>query len=234
MEKLFLLCMVLVGTSAYAQVDINRMLMQGTIDAIGQMNKYQKTCKGFNLWCLGRKCLAEGNYETALDKFIDSWEKYEYYPALNSIGECYELGIGCSRNVVKADEFYLLGARDGAVICKISIERIKKSGHWSVSYRNQYIKDIKNSISNSNNQNSVGIYNGSVSGTINTQSNSSNNRRLCPGCNGSGKGSEQIIYSPNYTGLDNSVYCSTCGRMMSAHSHYQPACGVCHGRGFVE
>lgn len=59
-------------------------------------------------------------------------------------------------------------------------------------------------------------------------------RRTCPGCNGTGKGHDEIIYAPNYTGNDNSRYCSQCGRTMSAHTHHQKSCTVCHGRGYVE
>lgn len=53
--------------------------------------------------------------------------------------------------------------------------------------------------------------------------------RTCPICKGTGKGSDQIVYEPNYTGKDNSRYCSTCGRTSPAHSHRQSNCGTCHG-----
>lgn len=60
---------------------------------------------------------------------------------------------------------------------------------------------------------------------------SSSASRICPSCNGSGKGADQITYSPNYTGKDNSQYCSQCGRVMPAHSHRRPMCRTCNGRG---
>ncbi|MBQ7823498.1 MAG: zinc finger-like domain-containing protein [Bacteroidaceae bacterium] len=61
-----------------------------------------------------------------------------------------------------------------------------------------------------------------------------NTRRTCPGCNGTGKGMDQITYSPNYTGEDNSRWCSICGKNAPAHSHRQPMCRVCYGKGYVE
>ena len=63
---------------------------------------------------------------------------------------------------------------------------------------------------------------------------SSSNKRTCPGCNGTGKGADEITYAPNYTGGDNSEYCSICGKVTSAHSHRQPMCRVCYGKGYVD
>lgn len=70
-------------------------------------------------------------------------------------------------------------------------------------------------------------------GSYNNNSKSrSSGRRTCPGCNGSGKGADQITYSPNYT--DNSRYCSTCGKTTFAHTHHRPMCRTCYGKGYVE
>lgn len=63
---------------------------------------------------------------------------------------------------------------------------------------------------------------------------SGNRKRVCPGCNGTGKGSDEITYAPDYTGRQLDVYCSVCGRVMSPHSHRTPMCMVCYGRGTVE
>lgn len=65
-------------------------------------------------------------------------------------------------------------------------------------------------------------------------SSTTSSRRTCPGCNGTGKGPDRIEYAPNYTGGDNSRYCSQCGRTMSAHTHIQGTCTVCYGRGYVD
>ena len=58
-------------------------------------------------------------------------------------------------------------------------------------------------------------------------------RRVCPGCNGTGRGMEQIIYAPQYTS-DNQVYCEICKAIRPQHSHYQPVCKTCYGKGYVE
>lgn len=71
-------------------------------------------------------------------------------------------------------------------------------------------------------------------GYSNGSSGSSRTRRTCLGCGGTGKGPDEITYAPNYTGKDNSRYCSQCGRVSPAHSHRQPMCRVCYGRGYVE
>ena len=66
-----------------------------------------------------------------------------------------------------------------------------------------------------------------------SSSGSSSTRRTCPSCNGSGKGMDQIHYSPNYTGGDNSRYCSQCGGTRPAHTHIRQSCQVCYGKGYV-
>lgn len=72
-------------------------------------------------------------------------------------------------------------------------------------------------------------------GGENYSSGSSNHssRRTCPGCNGTGKGPDQITYATDYTG-NSSVYCSTCGRTTARHTHHQPMCRTCYGKGYVE
>lgn len=59
-------------------------------------------------------------------------------------------------------------------------------------------------------------------------------RKICPACNGTGKGRDQIIYDPNYTGRSNDRYCSICGEVRVAHRHYQPDCNACYGKGYIE
>ena len=66
-----------------------------------------------------------------------------------------------------------------------------------------------------------------------SSSGSSSTRRTCPSCNGTGKGMDKIHYSPNYTGEDNSRYCSQCGYTASAHTHIRQSCPVCYGKGYV-
>lgn len=76
---------------------------------------------------------------------------------------------------------------------------------------------------------SVGIGDG---GSYSSSSGSS--RRQCSSCNGTGKGWSEIVYAPNYTGKDNSRYCSECGSVSPAHTHIHHRCSVCSGKGYVE
>ncbi len=97
------------------------------------------------------------------------------------------------------------------------------------------VKKVKPANRNSNSYNGRGYSGGSSKNYNNGSSGSKRSSgRTCPGCNGSGKGPDQITYSPNYTGGDNSRYCSTCGRTMSAHTHHRPMCRTCYGKGRIE
>ena len=93
---------------------------------------------------------------------------------------------------------------------------------------------VRSQAQSSNN----GYYGGGTYGSANSYgssgSSSGSSRRTCPGCNGTGKGADQITYAPDYTGNGSSVYCSVCGNTTSRHSHHQPTCRVCYGRGYVE
>lgn len=81
--------------------------------------------------------------------------------------------------------------------------------------------------------NSYGGYSGgSSSGSYGGRS-SKRTTRTCPSCGGTGKGPDEITWSPNYTGTDNSVYCPQCGRTTAAHSHRRPMCRTCYGKGTI-
>lgn len=58
--------------------------------------------------------------------------------------------------------------------------------------------------------------------------------RLCPGCHGTGKGSDRIVDRNDYTGNQHSEYCSECGRTTIPHVHIHEICKVCMGRKYVE
>lgn len=57
-------------------------------------------------------------------------------------------------------------------------------------------------------------------------------RRVCPGCNGTGKGTEIIESAPSYVAGEER-YCSKCGRVTYPHTHRIPMCHVCYGKGYV-
>lgn len=82
---------------------------------------------------------------------------------------------------------------------------------------------------------SGGVYSGGSIGGSSSSSSSSSVGRTCPGCNGTGKGPDKIMYRPNYTGETKYEYCSICGRNMDAHHyHLQGTCTVCGGSGTVK
>lgn len=64
-------------------------------------------------------------------------------------------------------------------------------------------------------------------------SRSNDKRRVCPSCNGTGKGMDQVVYRPDYTGNQHDEYCSKCGKWGSPHSHRTPMCGTCYGKGYL-
>lgn len=72
------------------------------------------------------------------------------------------------------------------------------------------------------------IYGGSGGGQGNTSG-----RQQCYACNGTGKGWDEIVYAPNYTGKDNSKYCAQCGHTSPAHTHIRHSCASCNGRGYI-
>lgn len=78
-----------------------------------------------------------------------------------------------------------------------------------------------------------GYSGGYVGGGTSSGSTTSKTRRTCPGCNGTGKGADEIVWTPNYTGTESLQYCSQCGRTTSPHSHRRAMCRVCYGKGYV-
>lgn len=68
----------------------------------------------------------------------------------------------------------------------------------------------------------------------NTETFKSIYKKTCPACNGSGKSIDQIIYTPNYTGRSNDIYCKICNKVMPDHTHHQPMCRACYGKGYIE
>lgn len=58
------------------------------------------------------------------------------------------------------------------------------------------------------------------------------NRRTCLACGGTGKGTPEIIWAPQYTGSER--YCSECGQVRPIHTHHHPICKACLGKGYIE
>lgn len=203
-----------------------------------QMQKQQQAAnqqaynmgKAMGSYEMGLMELYNGNYDDAYNCFDDA-ETYKYAPAYEALGLMNELGIALDRDTDWAKMMYEEGARLGNSACKQHLQRIGTYGFYSASQKNQWLQNFRNSYDAthggvSNNMPSNGNFN----------SGSSSNRssgRTCPSCNGTGKGTDQITYAPDYTGNQVSVYCSTCGRTSSRHTHHTPNCPVCHGTGRV-
>lgn len=57
-------------------------------------------------------------------------------------------------------------------------------------------------------------------------------RKTCPACGGTGKGMEEIIWAPQYTSSEE--YCRICNSIRPIHTHHQPMCRACYGKGYIE
>lgn len=80
---------------------------------------------------------------------------------------------------------------------------------------------------------SGGGYSGSYDAGGSSSSGSS--RQVCHACGGTGKGVDEIKYSPNYTGSMTKKYCSICGYDVDSHHyHIQHSCPSCHGKGYID
>lgn len=74
----------------------------------------------------------------------------------------------------------------------------------------------------------------SIPSSPGSNSSTTNRHRVCPSCNGSGKGVDQIYYRPDYVGNQADEYCPKCGKWGSPHSHRTPMCGTCYGKGYLD
>lgn len=183
---------------------------------------------------MGLMELYNGNYDEAYNCF-DEAETYSFAPTYEALGIMNELGISVARDTEWAEMMYEEGARLGNIACKQHLQRIRNSGFYPASQKNQWLQSFKAYYGASHG----GSYNVPSNGSFNfgdsnnSGSYNNNSGRTCPSCHGTGKGTDQITYQPDYTGNQASVYCPTCGRTSSPHSHHTPNCPVCHGTGKV-
>lgn len=183
----------------------------------------------------GHSLIATGDYKEALDNFEEAFYEYDYIPALSMIGLCYELGIGCDRDLDWADTMYETGAGYNDISCKLMIKRINENGHYSKSYRETYLKSCRANYqvtSNSGGNVSSGYVGGTYVGTSSTSSTSSGSTsstcRICGGsgtctsCHGSGGEWRETGY---YTGSNSKSWfnCPSCNG--------NKRCFNCHGTG---
>lgn len=138
----------------------------------------------------GQRLIAEGKYRDGFEKFEEAWEEYHYYPALECLGCCYELGIGVDRDVNMADVYYEEGADHNEPNCKAAIRRINSKGHYSQSYKNTLISNLKSRFGvGTSNYNNGGLYlspsvTSSTNGNIEVDHScrACDNTGQCPGC----------------------------------------------------
>jgi hypothetical protein len=176
--------------------------------------------------------IAAGNYSKAFDHLEKITTECDYGPAYALLGECYELGIGVDRDLDFADEYYKYGAyKLNDLDCKGNLQRIEQYGHWPASYRETYLKEMKNSTINTYTiPNGGGGYVGGNPLNNNGSSSSSlyNTCRICGGsgtctsCHGQGGSWQDTGY---YTGSGSKswINCPSCNGTKR--------CFNCHGTG---
>lgn len=146
-------------------------------------------------------------------KYIKSNNDIMCYYGICNYGACCYYYVSSSRDRINLEN-------DGVVYVYI-----KTNPHETTAKLRQAVDQNHQSIIVS-----TPIYNGDSEKT----STNRKQRKTCPYCNGSRKGADEITYTPNYTGNDNSRYCNICGKVMSAHTHRQSMCRTCHGKGYIE
>ncbi|MGM9846265.1 MAG: hypothetical protein ACI30K_08595 [Muribaculaceae bacterium] len=183
----------------------------------------------------GQQLIAQGQYEEGYDSFWEAWNVYQYAPALECLGICYEVGLGTDRDLEWADLHYEEGARLNDANCKAAVRRINANGHYPASYKSNIISYLQAKFGGASGYSGNATPNYNSGGYYSTPSNSSSSSsgRTCPSCHGrttcntcGGQGSywEEV---GTYTGTStkkkiNCPVCSGSGR-----------CGTCHGQGII-
>lgn len=106
--------------------------------------------------------------------------------------------------------------------------------HLNILIQDYYKSGNYNGTQHNNHSNGSISFNTPPSAYSSNKESYKSSKRQCSFCNGTGRGADQITFSTNYTGYDNSRYCSTCGRVMDAHTHHKPLCRTCNGKGYIE
>lgn len=178
----------------------------------------------------GKIELAQGNYDEAFE-FLRKAFKNNSREAIFYLGACLELGIGIDVNRDLAKRLYDVGQEMNIADCVDAVRRINTSGFWDANdnMREKFRRILSNLMNVSADPGNV-----TNSGVNSNPSSSSSPGRTCPYCNGTGSGPDQITYSPNYSGKNETVYCSKCRKYMSPHTHHVPICRVCNGRKVIK
>lgn len=198
------------------------------IDPNYQIQNAAKQGMAAGLCLRGKIELAQGNYDEAF-KYLTKAFKKDSREAIFYVGACLELGMGIDVNRELAKEFYVLGEKMDISDCVDALRRVNSDGFWDAN--NTMRKRFSQIMCNMMNISAGPDY---VPNSAINSGSSSSTEKTCPYCNGKGTGPDQITYSPNYSGKNEYVYCSTCGKTMSPHTHHAPLCRVCNGRRVIK
>lgn len=197
-----------------------------------QQNAYNmgaKMMQGQMAYNKGIQDLCNADYDEAWEHFAEAVNCNN--PAGNEgLGLMCEMGIGVKRDTELADDFYKDGARAGNYACKMAINRIENSGHYSSSDKSTFLTNLRKMQGSGNAQFNGGGNIGGYSGGSNSSGGSS---RTCAGCHGTGRCTGCAGKGGYYvnSGLYTGSYSQTWTRCGSCNG--SGSCGVCRGAGSI-
>ena len=222
MKKIIILLVLFVGLLAHAQYynPYQQAYEYGQQLARQQQQANQQAYNwGYAMGLVqsGQRLIAQGKYEEGYDKFWEAWNTYEYAPALECLGVCYEVGIGTERDLEWADMHYEEGARLNDANCKAAVSRINSNGHYPASYKSTIISNLqaRYGTGNSNSGGYVPTPNYNAGNSSSGNSSVYSTCRICGGsgvctsCHGTGGEWRDTGY---YTGSGNKswINCPSC------------------------
>lgn len=148
----------------------------------------------------------------------------------------YNMGVikSLQGDLYAAKTYLRLGIKAGEKQkCQNYLDFLDKNGLPTEEQINNFVQNHKNLKMQAEIM-SYQIVNNAWGNIGGSNSSGNTNRRECPSCRGSKKGTDQIIYRPDYTGNQANEYCRICNSWTSPHSHHTPNCSVCYGRGYIE
>ena len=154
---------------------------------------------------------------------IDKKSGYSYMGLISSL----------QGNLYDAKAYYQRAIKAGNINCQDALDSLEENGLPTEEQINNCVQNCKN-IKMQAEVMAYQITNNIWGNMGGSNSLGNSNRRECPSCRGSKKGTDQIIYRPDYTGNQANEYCPTCNKWTSPHSHHISNCSVCYGRGYIE
>lgn len=179
----------------------------------------------------GKQAIANSRYTQAFEYFEKAYDEYDYVPALECLGICWELGIGCDRDTEWAKLYYKEGASKNNYACRQALQRINSNGYYPASYRDTFLRNFKANYQAQ--YSGGGSYPSTGGGSYNSGSSSGSGSayskcRICGGggtctsCNGSGGSWRSTGYYTG-SGSESWINCPSCNGSKK--------CFNCHGTG---